>query len=570
MKKLLNPELLDLHQKNLQESEFKLIDHQPNLKRIKLEVNNSLDLSNSESSDEGIQCNSSPKQENQQNTNKSVLLSTNDNIKSSLNNVNNDLHNAQILITKSNNFGYNTNDLEIFKADLLNTRQILDKERKLRMKLEEQVRSLENKLYPTRIKEIAQQVQMQFQAGTNPFQTFSLQANDHETSVPVQSVVMLDQVNQSEDAVAETVEVETINLIASNNHQHLLNQTHLNNLNNLNKEPTVNNSSTLHLTLNSLPSDLQSISNSVNNNLISVTNQPKDNKLIMEVVPNKILTSTAYVTTGFCTVQQNQFKPKNFARTDKNVNKQKQNNQNKNSSSASSNNSQNSAITTSTSKKTQANTLTTLSNSSVTSSTSSKTINQNESAIKKDKQQKKTKHIASTPSNAVPLYPNVSVKELVTYNNTEISTTNATNCKLIEHASTLQNPTNETATEIQMIENCNIVTSTLDVPTINKTNKSATSNNLDTIVEAIRHLEGDMFGDQNSSCTLESKRQLDKIKLKNDDKGLDEQSSRNKEVKELSNNQQILEHTRKDNQLKNNSNSSDSRQDGVTVSSINV
>lgn len=47
--------------------------------------------------------------------------------------------------------------------DLIDVRVQLDRERRLRMMLEEQVRSLESQLYPERIREITQQVQLQYQ-----------------------------------------------------------------------------------------------------------------------------------------------------------------------------------------------------------------------------------------------------------------------------------------------------------------------------------------------------------------------------------------------------------------------
>ena len=47
--------------------------------------------------------------------------------------------------------------------DLIDVRVQLDRERGLRMMLEEQVRSLESQLYPERIREITQKVQLQYQ-----------------------------------------------------------------------------------------------------------------------------------------------------------------------------------------------------------------------------------------------------------------------------------------------------------------------------------------------------------------------------------------------------------------------
>lgn len=47
--------------------------------------------------------------------------------------------------------------------DLIELRLQLDRERGMRMILEDQVRSLESQLYPERIREITQQVQLQYQ-----------------------------------------------------------------------------------------------------------------------------------------------------------------------------------------------------------------------------------------------------------------------------------------------------------------------------------------------------------------------------------------------------------------------
>lgn len=47
--------------------------------------------------------------------------------------------------------------------DLIDVRVQLDRERRLRMVLEDQVRNLESQLYPERIREITQQVQLQYQ-----------------------------------------------------------------------------------------------------------------------------------------------------------------------------------------------------------------------------------------------------------------------------------------------------------------------------------------------------------------------------------------------------------------------
>lgn len=96
-------------------------DHQL-VKRIKTEHNN-VESSNSDSSDEGIQCHPSP----------------------------NGLHVAETEHT-----------VDELRNELVEVRKAVDRERKLRMQLEEQVKMLESQLYPERVKEIAQQVQVKF------------------------------------------------------------------------------------------------------------------------------------------------------------------------------------------------------------------------------------------------------------------------------------------------------------------------------------------------------------------------------------------------------------------------
>ena len=49
------------------------------------------------------------------------------------------------------------------RREMVELRVQLDRERRLRMSLEEQTRSLESQLYPERIREIAQNVQLQFE-----------------------------------------------------------------------------------------------------------------------------------------------------------------------------------------------------------------------------------------------------------------------------------------------------------------------------------------------------------------------------------------------------------------------
>lgn len=103
--------------------------HLPPLKRLKIESMAHVESPNSDSSDEGIQCHASSR--------------------------------VTALSGTESEAG-----IDDFKNELIEVRKILDKERRLRMQLEDQVRSLESQLYPERIKEIAQQVQLQF--STNP------------------------------------------------------------------------------------------------------------------------------------------------------------------------------------------------------------------------------------------------------------------------------------------------------------------------------------------------------------------------------------------------------------------
>lgn len=53
--------------------------------------------------------------------------------------------------------------IDDLRREMVELRVQLDRERKLRLTLEEQTRSLESQLYPERIREIAQNVQLQFQ-----------------------------------------------------------------------------------------------------------------------------------------------------------------------------------------------------------------------------------------------------------------------------------------------------------------------------------------------------------------------------------------------------------------------
>lgn len=105
---------------HVQNVEIDGVDHQL-VKRIKTE--HTAESNNSDSSDEGIQCHPSP------------------------NGVPAVEHEQSV---------------DELRAELVEVRRTVDRERKLRMQLEEQVKMLESQLYPERVKEIAQQVQVKF------------------------------------------------------------------------------------------------------------------------------------------------------------------------------------------------------------------------------------------------------------------------------------------------------------------------------------------------------------------------------------------------------------------------
>lgn len=106
----------------------------PPMKKIKIVNTGIIESTNSDSSDEGIQCQPSSRTT-------TTPTTTNSGTESEL-------------------------GAEELKNEMVEVRKVLDRERRLRMQLEDQVRALEAQLYPEKIKEIAQQVQLQF--NTNP------------------------------------------------------------------------------------------------------------------------------------------------------------------------------------------------------------------------------------------------------------------------------------------------------------------------------------------------------------------------------------------------------------------
>lgn len=90
------------------------------------------------------------------------------------------------------------------KREMVELRLQLDRERRLRMTLEEQTRALESQLYPEKIKEIAQTVQYQFQ---------SIKMND--MSSISHEMTESDPIIASDEVIGETIEIETNSCPAS-------------------------------------------------------------------------------------------------------------------------------------------------------------------------------------------------------------------------------------------------------------------------------------------------------------------------------------------------------------------
>lgn len=132
------------------------------VKKIKTEHNSEF---NSDSSDEGIHCNVSP-------------IEAFDNV-------------------------------DELKAELIEVRKTVDRERKLRMSLEDQVKALETQLYPERVREIAQSIQVKGHSSrhhssslhASASETGSLDNSENENELAVASL--------QDDVIAETIEIET-------------------------------------------------------------------------------------------------------------------------------------------------------------------------------------------------------------------------------------------------------------------------------------------------------------------------------------------------------------------------
>jgi len=90
-------------------------------------------------------------------------------------------------------------NVDELKSELIEVRKALDRERKLRMSLEDQVKSLETQLYPERVKEIAQSVQVKLHKQNSE----SMDVSESEDQAAVAALV------DDDGVIAETIEIET-------------------------------------------------------------------------------------------------------------------------------------------------------------------------------------------------------------------------------------------------------------------------------------------------------------------------------------------------------------------------
>ena len=143
-----------------------LMEHQL-VKRIKSEHLESTNAASSDSSDEGIHCHPSP---------------------------NIDLDNMDDL-----------------RHELIHIRKTVDRERKLRMSLEEQVKSLETQLYPERVKEIAQSVQNKFvhHGISHHHHQLHSESGSIDEGSETEDAAAVASLVEDENVIAETIEIET-------------------------------------------------------------------------------------------------------------------------------------------------------------------------------------------------------------------------------------------------------------------------------------------------------------------------------------------------------------------------
>jgi len=433
--------------------------------------------------------NLSPKQENRQ-----QLINQNGNNQNVINN-STKTTNTQIISMPSNKNGFTNNnnsqqnqlingkttndqiidsdDIDVVRTELVQVRKVLDKERKLRMKLEETIRELEAQLYPSRIKEIAQQVQMTFQPAAinlyHPHQIIQHQPinqttiKDNETEAA--SVLISEP---QHEVIAETVEIgaeiqlsgiETQDCSEYTNQSTLLTSSH--HLNN-HLLTITNNSST---NVNIPTTNTFIIQDLTNQTLIDPMNNITE--VVQDEIKNKILTSTAYLTTT------------TVSNTTSSTNNNKQGSKSKNNTSSKSDkNVQNKSKTTSSNQQQHNTSSSTNLNKKVSSVPPLSQSNNQSTDAKKDKIKKSSTQKTQPAAIALP----IDVPFIY----------EATNANNILDKTGL--PT--TTVTVQIIDGSNLISSIDTIPVNTSTANTAAgrNNNLDTILEAICHLEGDMFG----------------------------------------------------------------------------
>lgn len=137
-----------------------LVEHQL-VKRIKTEHHSGLEGNSCDSSDEGIHIHLSPK--------------------------------------------IDLDNVEEVRNELIQVRKALDRERKLRMSLEDQVKSLETQLYPERVKEIAQSVQVRLARGGLGSECGY---SDEDGMIDDEGAAAVASLVDDEGVIAETIEIE--------------------------------------------------------------------------------------------------------------------------------------------------------------------------------------------------------------------------------------------------------------------------------------------------------------------------------------------------------------------------
>ena len=96
-------------------------------------------------------------------------------------------------------------NVEEVRNELIQVRKALDRERKLRMQLEDQVKSLETQLYPERVKEIAQSVQVRLARGGLGSECGY---SDEDGMIDDEGAAAVASLVDDEGVIAETIEIE--------------------------------------------------------------------------------------------------------------------------------------------------------------------------------------------------------------------------------------------------------------------------------------------------------------------------------------------------------------------------